>query len=70
MDRMNFSLAFNSVIPNNGNAQKGCSILVSWIGWDRIKPEIQQGFIPKASIVIAMRNEEKEVIRLISSLYC
>jgi len=38
------------------------------IGWNRIKSENPQAFTPKASIVIAMRNEEKEVIRLITEL--
>ena len=38
------------------------------IGWDKIKPESHQGFIPKVSIVIAMRNEESEIPRLIAAL--
>ena len=38
------------------------------IGWDRIRPVSQQVFTPKVSVIIAMRNEEKEVIRLIACL--
>ena len=38
------------------------------IGWGRIKPEINQGFTPKVSVVIAMRNEESAIINLLSSL--
>ena len=43
-------------------------ILKYRIGWDRIKPENPQAFTPKVSIVIAMRNEEKEITRLIAAL--
>ena len=37
------------------------------IGWDRIKSKCQQVFTPKVSVVIAMRNEEKHVTRLLSA---
>ena len=38
------------------------------IGWDKINPKIKKEFTPKVSIVIAMRNEESEIKRLISVL--
>jgi len=38
------------------------------IGWDKIKSKSQQGFTPKVSVVIAMRNEESEIVRLLSEL--
>ena len=38
------------------------------IGWNKIKTEFRQEFTPKVSIVIAMRNEESEIKRLITTL--
>jgi len=38
------------------------------IGWDKIKPVNRQVYTPKVSVVIAMRNEESEIIRLIAEL--
>ena len=38
------------------------------IGWDKINPNIKKEFTPKVSVVIAMRNEESEIKRLISTL--
>ncbi len=38
------------------------------IGWDRIKPKIQQVFTPKVSVIIAFRNEENNIIRLLQGL--
>ena len=38
------------------------------IGWNKIQTEFQQEFTPKVSIVIAMRNEESEIKRLITTL--
>jgi len=38
------------------------------IGWDKIKPGNRQEHTPKVSIVIAMRNEESEIIRLLTEL--
>jgi len=38
------------------------------IGWDKIKTESQQEFTPKASVVIAIRNEESEVKLLVKTL--
>ena len=46
----------------------GLQILKYRIGWDKIKHKSQQGFTPKVSIVIAMRNEESEIKRLIAAL--
>ena len=38
------------------------------IGWDKIKPLNRQAYTPKVSVVISMRNEESEIIRLIKEL--
>ena len=38
------------------------------IGWDKIKPVNRQIYTPKVSVVIAIRNEESEIIRLIAEL--
>ena len=38
------------------------------IGWDKIKSIDSQAYTPKVSVVIAMRNEESEIIRLIGEL--
>jgi len=46
----------------------GLQILKYRIGWEKIKPKSQQIFTPEVSIVIAMRNEESEIKRLISTL--
>ncbi len=46
----------------------GFQILKYRIGWDKIKPLNRQVYTPKVSVVIAMRNEESEIIRLIKDL--
>jgi len=46
----------------------GLQILKYRIGWNKIKHTSQQGFTPKVSVVIAMRNEESEIKRLIAAL--
>ena len=38
------------------------------IGWDKIKPVNRQIYTPKVSVVIAIRNEESEIIRLLTEL--
>ena len=38
------------------------------IGWGKIKPVNSQAYTPKVSVVIAFRNEESEIIRLIAEL--
>jgi len=38
------------------------------IGWDKIKSVNRQEYTPKVSVVIAMRNEESEIIRLLTEL--
>jgi biofilm PGA synthesis N-glycosyltransferase PgaC len=38
------------------------------IGWHKIKSVNSQAYTPKVSVVIAMRNEESEIIRLIAEL--
>ena len=38
------------------------------IGWNKIKSVNRQEYTPKASVVIAMRNEESEIVRLIAEL--
>jgi len=38
------------------------------IGWDKIQSVNSQAYVPKVSVVIAMRNEESEIIRLITDL--
>ena len=43
-------------------------ILQYRIGWDKIKSVNRQEYTPKVSVVIAMRNEASEIIRLIKEL--
>ena len=43
-------------------------ILQYRIGWDKIKSVNRQEYTPKVSILIAMRNEESEIIRLLTEL--
>ena len=43
-------------------------ILKYRIGWDKIKSVNRQEYTPKVSVVIAMRNEESEIMRLITEL--
>jgi len=43
-------------------------ILQYRIGWDKIKPVNKKVYTPKVSVVIAMRNEESKIIRLITEL--
>ena len=43
-------------------------ILQYRIGWDKIKSVNSQEYTPKVSVVIAIRNEESEIIRLITDL--
>jgi len=38
------------------------------IGWDKIESVNSQAYTPKVSVVIAMRNEESEIVRLITEL--
>ena len=37
-------------------------------GWNKIKKISQEGFFPKVSIVIAIRNEENQIAPLLKSL--
>ena len=46
----------------------GFQILKYRIGWDKIKPVNRQEHTPKVSVVIAMRNEASEIIRLLAEL--
>ena len=39
-------------------------ILQYRIGWNKIRPLNRQEYTPKVSVVIAMRNEESEIVRL------
>lgn len=46
----------------------GFQILKYRLGWNKIKSIDSQVYVPKVSVVIAIRNEESEIIRLITEL--
>ena len=43
-------------------------ILKYWIGWIKNKPTGISHFLPKVSVIIALRNEQDQVIHLLSEL--
>jgi cellulose synthase/poly-beta-1,6-N-acetylglucosamine synthase-like glycosyltransferase len=43
-------------------------ILKYWIGWIKNKATGVSDFLPKVSVIIALRNEQKQVIHLLSEL--